>query len=139
MNFRALVVLAVLFSALSATLAACGGDGGTTTVIKEAPTTIEKTTTVQVPAPQSKPSTTQSKAPTTPTATTTSESASSPPNVVGLPLPAAQQMLKEAGFQPAVRNTDTAFGIVVPSNFTVCKQDSPRGSVVPILAQKYGC
>jgi hypothetical protein len=48
-------------------------------------------------------------------------------------------MLKDAGFKADVSNTDTTFGILVPSNYTVCKQDDPNGTLVPILAQKYGC
>lgn len=61
------------------------------------------------------------------------------PKVVGLPLPAAQQILKEAGYKAAPKNTDTTFGIVVPSHYTICTQGRPRGKFVPVLAQKYGC
>ncbi len=64
---------------------------------------------------------------------------SEPPKVVGLTLPAARRLLKEAGFRANPRNTDTTFGILIPENFTVCKQDPPRGDLVPLLAQKYGC
>jgi hypothetical protein len=66
-------------------------------------------------------------------------SPSEPPKVVGLTLPAAKRLLKEAGFRANPRNTDTTFGILIPENFTVCKQDPPRGDLVPLLAQKYGC
>ena len=59
--------------------------------------------------------------------------------MVGLTLPAAKSALSGAGFTANVSNTDTLFGIVVPRNYTVCKQQEPRGNVVPILAQKYGC
>lgn len=62
-----------------------------------------------------------------------------PPNVVGLPLPQAKQMLKEAGYRTAANNTDTTFGIIVPENYTICKQGKPRGDLVVVLAQKYGC
>lgn len=62
-----------------------------------------------------------------------------PPNVVGLPLPAATSMMKEAGFKILPENTDTLLGIVDPSNYTVCTQDPPRGNNVVVLAQKYGC
>jgi sRNA-binding protein len=65
--------------------------------------------------------------------------AAEPPDVVGLTLPKAESALRSAGFKPDVSNTDTMFGIVIKSNYTVCKQDAPRGSIVPILAQKYGC
>jgi HK97 family phage major capsid protein len=61
------------------------------------------------------------------------------PDVVGLTLPAAESALKDAGFKADVSNTDTMFGIVVPQNYTVCKQQEPRGNLVPVLAQKYGC
>jgi hypothetical protein len=114
-----------LISAL--VVAGCGG-GSTTTVIKEsAPTTVEKTTTVTAkpkpaPAPEPEP-----------------EVSAQPPNVVGLPLPAAEEALEEAGFKAAPRNTDTTFGIVVPSHYTICKEGTPRGKQVPVLAQKYGC
>ena len=59
--------------------------------------------------------------------------------MVGLTLPKAESALKTAGFKPDVSNDDTLFGIVVKANYTVCKQSSPRGNIVPILAQKYGC
>lgn len=116
-------------------IAGCGSSGGTTTVIREVqPTTIEKTTTVRAPAP--KPKHVSHPAP----ATTPPESEpESPPNVVGLPLPAGEHLLKEAGYKAAVSNTDTSFGIVIPSHFTICEQSDPRGNLVPILAQKYGC
>ena len=64
---------------------------------------------------------------------------SSPPDVVGLSLPAAKKALKEAGFSTDATNTDTAFGIIDPSNYTICKQSAPVGNTVPVLAQKYGC
>lgn len=70
----------------------------------------------------------------------TEESATSePPDVVGLPLPAARKALKGAGYKAAPENTDTTFGIVVEDNYTVCTQDPPRGEIVVVLAQKYGC
>jgi uncharacterized membrane-anchored protein YhcB (DUF1043 family) len=68
-----------------------------------------------------------------------SAEAEEPPNVVGLPLPAARQLMKEAGYKVAPKNTDTAFGIVVEANYTICSQGQPRGNIVPVLAQKYGC
>jgi uncharacterized protein YceK len=116
-------------------LSGCGS-GGTTTVIKEAaPTTVEKTTTVEEPPKQPASTSSESTAPEPPPEPEPSE----PPNVVGLPLPAAEQLLREEGFKPAVRNTDTTFGILVPSHYTICEQDAPRGDLVPVLAQKYGC
>jgi ATPase subunit of ABC transporter with duplicated ATPase domains len=67
------------------------------------------------------------------------EESSAPPNVVGLPLPAAKSALKSAGYTTAAVNTDTLFGIVNEDNYTICRQDPPRGTVVKVLAQKYGC
>ena len=65
--------------------------------------------------------------------------AEEPPNVIGLPLPAARQVMKKAGYRIAAKNTDTAFGIVVEANYTICTQGKPRAGIVPVLAQKYGC
>jgi len=67
------------------------------------------------------------------------EEASEPPNVVGLPLPAARKAVERAGYEIKPENTDTTFGIYDESNYTVCTQDLPRGSIVVVLAQKYGC
>jgi len=67
------------------------------------------------------------------------EESSAPPNVVGLPLPAAEAQLSAAGYTTAAVNTDTLFGIVNEDNYTICKQNPPRGNVVKVLAQKYGC
>jgi hypothetical protein len=54
-------------------------------------------------------------------------------------LDVAEELLEDDGYEAAASNTDTTFGIVVPSNYTVCTQDDARGSLVPLLAQKYGC
>lgn len=120
---KASIIAAVL--ALTVGLAACGGSD-TTTVIKEAPAeTIERTTTVErAPAP---------------VAQEGSASKSEPPNVLGLPLPEARRMLKQAGYRTIAKNTDTTFGIIVPDNYTICNQGRPRGEIVVVLAQKYGC
>lgn len=61
------------------------------------------------------------------------------PNVVGMRLPEAESTLSAAGYTTEPENTDTTFGIVVPSHYTVCEQSEPHGSVVNVLAQKYGC
>lgn len=61
------------------------------------------------------------------------------PDVVGLRLPEAKSALKAAGYTARAENTDTLFGIVVPSHYTVCEQSEPVGNVVHVLAQKYGC
>jgi hypothetical protein len=62
-----------------------------------------------------------------------------PPNVVGLRLPVASERLRAAGWNPKPFNTDTLFGIVVPSHYTVCHEYAPVGHNVRLLAQKYGC
>lgn len=61
------------------------------------------------------------------------------PNVVGMRLPEAESTLSAAGYTTEPENTDTTFGILVPSHYTVCEQSEPHGSVVNVLAQKYGC
>jgi hypothetical protein len=63
----------------------------------------------------------------------------SPPNVVGLKLPVATERLRDAGWIPKPFNTDTLFGIVEPSHYTVCHEYKPVGHKVRLLAQKYGC
>jgi hypothetical protein len=54
-------------------------------------------------------------------------------------LPQARSALTAAGYTTRAENTDTTFGIVIPSHYTVCEQSEPQGSVVTVLAQKYGC
>ena len=61
------------------------------------------------------------------------------PNVVGMKLPAAEATLKTHGYHPKPFNTDTLFGIVEPSHYTVCHEYKPVGHKVRLLAQKYGC
>jgi hypothetical protein len=129
---KTLAALSVL--GLGIALLGCGSsDGGDTTVIrKRAPAPEAQTVTTTTT------STTKAKAP--PPETTTTETAQgTPPDVVGLTLPEAKKQLSAAGYKADVSNTDTTFGILVPQNYTVCTQDDPRGDVVPILAQKYGC
>lgn len=63
----------------------------------------------------------------------------SPPNVVGMKLPAAEGLLRADGWKPRPFNTDTLFGIIIKSHYTVCKEYPPHGLKVPLLAQKYGC
>lgn len=112
---------------IGATLTACGGSE-TTTVIKEAPAPPPETVERTVEAP-----------PAAPTAERSSSPKESPPNVLGLPLPEAQRMLKQAGYRTVAKNTDTTFGIVIPDNYTICNQGKPREEIVVVLAQKYGC
>jgi beta-lactam-binding protein with PASTA domain len=61
------------------------------------------------------------------------------PSVVGMRLPEAKSTLRAAGYQTQAENTDTTFGIVIPSHYTICEQSEPHGDVVTVLAQKYGC
>ena len=133
MGAAALVAIAVV---------GCGGSsGGTTTIVKQPSkpqtVTVEQAapkTVTEKPKPRPKP-----KPAPAPTTTQTQTTASNPPNVKGLALPDAESMLKSAGFKPSVSNTDTTFGIIIKADFKVCKEGAPRGNVVPILAQKYGC
>jgi hypothetical protein len=66
-------------------------------------------------------------------------SRATPPRVVGMKLPAAEEELERHGWIPRPFNTDTVFGIVIKSHYTICKQYQPIGKKVRILAQKYGC
>lgn len=67
------------------------------------------------------------------------EVSAEPPNVVGMRLPAAEAELSAAGFSTVAENTDTTFGILVPSHYTVCEESKLAGDSVRVLAQKYGC
>lgn len=62
----------------------------------------------------------------------------SAPDVEGLSLPTAKKQLKGAGYSADVQ-TDAAFGVIVPSNFTVCSQEDAQGNVVPIEVDNHGC
>jgi hypothetical protein len=57
------------------------------------------------------------------------------PNVKGLSLPDAEQQLSGAGYEASVK-TDAMFGVIVPSHYSVCSEDSPNGKLVPIDAEK---
>lgn len=132
--FLALAVIGAL------AVAGCGSSGGNTTIIeKSAPpqqqTVTETTTTVAASANSGGSGSSSSND----TAPEPSEPQGSPPDVTGLTLPTAKHELSAAGYRADVRNTDTMFGIVIPQHYTVCKQSDPKGDVVPILAQKYGC
>jgi PASTA domain-containing protein len=110
------------------------GCGGSTTTVVEStppPPTVTQVTT----APAAAVPTARAPKPA-PVEEAASQEA---PDVVGLSLPEAKQQLSAAGYEADVSNTDTTFGILVPRNYTVCTQDPPRGKVVAILAQKYGC
>ncbi len=128
-------------AAASLVLGACGGS--TTTVVSTPPPppqTVTEVTTTPAPAPA--PAKAKAAAqPKQSSQTSAQESSQSqgPPNVVGMKLPEAQSALQSAGYTVKATNTDTAFGIVIPSHYTVCTQSEPRGSVVTVLAQKYGC
>lgn len=129
MQSRGITALA-LGALLAAVVVGCGS-GGATTVIKEAPAeTVERTTTVEVPAdPPPEPVAKKASKP----------KPSSPPDTVGLTLTLAEELLEEAGYRVDAENTDTALGIIDTDNYTICTQDPPRGTVVHVLAQKYGC
>jgi hypothetical protein len=66
-------------------------------------------------------------------------SISEPPNVIGMKLPEAEAELSSAGFSTVAENTDTAFGIVIKSHYTICEETPLGGDTVRVLAQKYGC
>jgi alpha-acetolactate decarboxylase len=67
------------------------------------------------------------------------EEPSEAPDVIGMRLPEAESTLRAAGFRTQAENTDTTFGIVVRSHYTICTESEPHGDVVTVLAQKYGC
>jgi hypothetical protein len=67
------------------------------------------------------------------------EVSSEPPDVVGMRLPQAKAELAAAGFETRAENTDTLFGIVVPSHYTICEATLVGANTVRVLAQKYGC
>lgn len=67
------------------------------------------------------------------------EPSTEPPDVIGMRLPEAESILRAAGFTTQAENTDTTFGIVVKSHYTICTESEPHGNVVTVLAQKYGC
>lgn len=66
-------------------------------------------------------------------------SSSEPPDVIGMKLPEAEADLSSAGFHTVAENTDTEFGIVVKSHYTICEETPLGGDTVRVLAQKYGC
>ena len=120
---------------LAGLLASCGGS--TTTVVSTPPPPPQTVTQVTTAAAPAAPPATKA-APAT-TAKAPKKAPQSPPNVVGLRLPEAKVDLQQAGYTVRATNTDTTFGILVPSHYTICKQSPPRGNVVVVLAQKYGC
>lgn len=144
---------------LIATVPACGGSGETTTVVEEdnaaqveALQLEKEKAELEVEAAEAeaekekqeaKQAVAKAKAESEPVSDESpepeSQEASAPPNVVGLPLSTAEQQLSAAGYTTAPVNTDTLFGIVDEDNYTICKQNPPRGDVVKVLAQKYGC
>lgn len=64
-----------------------------------------------------------------------SEDLKGAPNVKGLVLPDAKAQLEKAGFAASVK-TDAVFGVLVESHYTVCKEHSPNGKLVPIEVSK---
>jgi hypothetical protein len=57
------------------------------------------------------------------------------PDVRGLQLPEAKQQLKQAGYGTSVKS-DATFGVIVEEHFTVCKEHSPKGKLVPLEVSK---
>lgn len=57
------------------------------------------------------------------------------PDVKGLTLDVAKQELKRDGWRTSVKD-DAVFGVIVESHFTVCKQRSPKGKLVPLDVSK---
>ena len=64
-----------------------------------------------------------------------SEDLKGAPDVEGLALPEAKTQLEQAGFSASVK-TDAMFGVIIESNFTVCKEKSPKGKLVPLEVSK---
>jgi hypothetical protein len=127
-------VVTLMALPIAAFVVACGGSETTTVIEQQSetpPLTVTETTPAAPPAP--------APAAQPPAAKSASQACENPPDVVGLTLPAAKKELSEAGCRADVSNTDTTFGIIVESNYTVCTQDDPISGRVPILAQKYGC
>jgi alpha-acetolactate decarboxylase len=167
MKSRLAVLFAILGASLG--LIACGSSGESTTVTEAAPTTessasqstaaerkIEKieqeTKEAELEAALAKKEAAQQAAKTKKaaakravaaeakaSAAVTEEESSEPPSVIGMRLPEAESTLRAAGFRTQAENTDTTFGIVVKSHYTICTQSEPHGDVVTVLAQKYGC
>jgi beta-lactam-binding protein with PASTA domain len=163
MKRRVLALASVLaLIGLSAGLAACGGSE-TTTVIQESPSSSSSSDNAQLEtltlekekaeneaqkamaearkeAEEVKREAKQAAAQAEPTASPEPEpEPEEVPNVVGMRLPEAKSTLSAAGYSTQAENTDTTFGIVVPSHYTICTQSEPHGNVVTVLAQKYGC
>lgn len=57
------------------------------------------------------------------------------PDVRGLPLDDAKIQLKKSGYT-ASESSDALFGVIVEENFTVCKQGTPKGRLVPLEVSK---
>lgn len=131
---RGLILVGALVA--GALLFGCGESNTTTVISTSAESAPEPQTTTVIQKVEKKESTAAEEAPAEEPST---ESTGEPPDVVGLSLPEAEKQLKAAGFNPDPDNTDTLLGIVVKSNYTICKQYPPKGNVVPLLAQKYGC
>jgi len=153
------LVSALVLLCLAAGIVACGSSGSTDTTAEEAQAAkkleelrLEKETAEQeakqAQAEAQKEVRAAKKAAAKKRAASESAPESEPapepepeevPDVVGMRLPEAESTLSAAGYTTEAENTDTSFGILVPSHYTVCEQSEPHGSVVNVLAQKYGC
>lgn len=62
----------------------------------------------------------------------------SSPDTRGMTLPDAERVLKKAGYSTTVED-DAVFGVLVPSHFTVCKQEELNSNLVKLEVAKHGC
>jgi beta-lactam-binding protein with PASTA domain len=60
------------------------------------------------------------------------------PDVVGMSLPTAQHVLKKAGIKTTV-HSDSTFGVLVPSNYVVCKEAPVNERMVRLEVSRHGC
>ena len=57
------------------------------------------------------------------------------PDVRGLNLEDADKVLKKAGYGTTT-DSDSAFGVIIRENFTVCDQHLPKGHLIPLDVSK---
>jgi hypothetical protein len=57
------------------------------------------------------------------------------PEVRGLTLPAAEQLLRQKGYTADV-HTNALFGVIIPQHFYVCSESAPQGKLVVVDAEK---
>jgi hypothetical protein len=59
-------------------------------------------------------------------------------DAVGMSLPTAQHVLKKAGIKTTV-HSDSTFGVLVPSNYVVCKEAPVNERMVRLEVSRHGC